>query len=61
MAYNEKEPKSGFSCRECDISFESKEKLNLHLQNHSEIYCETCPMDMAIRGIKKLFQGKNKK
>ena len=61
MKSNGKESKSEFSCKECNMSFESKEKLNLHLQNHSEIYCETCPMDMAIRGIKRLFQGKNKK
>jgi len=38
-----------------------EEKLNLHLQNHSEVYCESCPIDIAVRGIKKLFTKKNKK
>jgi len=56
-----KEPKSKFNCKECNGSFESEEKLHLHLENHSEVYCESCPMDMAIRELKKLFTRKNKK
>ena len=56
-----KDSESKFNCKECNISFESEEKLNLHLQNHSEVYCESCPIDMAIRGIKKLLKRKNKK
>lgn len=53
--------KPEFSCHECNTSFKSEEKLNLHLKNHSEVYCESCPIDIAIRGVKKLFQRKNKK
>lgn len=61
MAFRGEDFKSKFSCKECNVPFESEEKLNHHLQSHSGIYCETCPMDMAIRGIKKLFQRKNKR
>lgn len=61
MTFREENSKSKFNCKECNVSFESAEKLNLHLQNHSEVYCESCPIDMAIRGIKKLFTRKNKK
>lgn len=53
-----KEHKSKFNCKECNMSFESEGQLNLHLKNHAEVYCESCPIDMAIRGIKKLFQRK---
>lgn len=42
-------------CTECNAEFVSKEKLEEHKANHSE-YCETCPIDMAIRGISKLFR-----
>lgn len=48
-----KEPKT--RCTECNMEFESKEKLEEHKTNHS-VYCETCPIDMAIRGISKLFR-----
>lgn len=37
------------------MEFESKEKLEEHQANHS-VYCDTCPIDMAIRGISKLFR-----
>lgn len=56
MAPNGKESESELSCKECNISFESKEKLNLHLQNHSGVYCESCPIDVAIRKLTKLFR-----
>ena len=42
-------------CTECNVKFESKEKLEEHKANHFT-YCETCPIDMAIRGITKLFR-----
>lgn len=60
MGSNEK-PESKFSCKECNVSFKSDEQLNLHLRNHSEVYCESCPIDMTVREIKKLFARKNKK
>lgn len=43
-------------CTECNMEFESKEKLGEHQSNHSAVYCDTCPIDMAIRGISKLFR-----
>ncbi|MGI0072284.1 MAG: hypothetical protein ACREA3_00520 [Nitrosotalea sp.] len=47
--------KSKNRCKECNMEFESKEKLEEHQANHS-VYCDTCPIDMAIRGISKLFR-----
>jgi peptide subunit release factor 1 (eRF1) len=43
-------------CGECNMEFESKEKLEEHKTNHSAVYCDTCPIDMAIRRISKLFR-----
>ncbi len=40
------------------MEFESKEKLEQHQQTHTT-YCDTCPIDMALRGISRLFR-KNK-
>ncbi|MGI0062639.1 MAG: hypothetical protein ACREBA_09345 [Nitrosotalea sp.] len=48
--------KSKNKCAECNMEFESKEKLEQHQANHSAVYCDTCPIDMAIRGISKLFR-----
>lgn len=47
--------KDSNKCTECNVEFESKGKLEEHKANHS-VYCETCPIDMAIRGISKLFR-----
>lgn len=49
------EKKSRIKCIECNTEFESKEKLEQHMSNHS-VSCETCPIDMAIRGIAKLLR-----
>ena len=43
-------------CSQCDMGFESKEKLEQHEADHSAVYCDTCPIDMAIRGIAKIFR-----
>ncbi|MGI0062404.1 MAG: hypothetical protein ACREBA_08135 [Nitrosotalea sp.] len=49
------EKDSKIKCTECNVEFESKEKLEEHkLEHHA--YCETCPIDMAIHGISKLFR-----
>ncbi|MHB8603062.1 MAG: hypothetical protein ACYC6W_08525 [Nitrosotalea sp.] len=53
MANLEKDSKN--KCAECNAEFDSKEKLEEHKTNHVT-YCETCPIDMAIRGISKLFR-----
>ncbi|MDE1843358.1 MAG: hypothetical protein KGH95_06890 [Thaumarchaeota archaeon] len=49
------EKDSKIKCTECDVEFDSREKLEEHKATHS-VYCETCPIDMAIRGISKLFR-----
>ncbi len=54
-----KESSSKFSCNECSEGFESEEKLNLHIQSHtSGVYCDSCPLDMAIHKLAKLFKGR---
>lgn len=50
--------KSKNRCKGCNMEFESKEKLEQHQQTHTT-YCDTCPIDMALRGISRLFR-KNK-
>jgi len=41
------------------MEFESKEKLNEHRKEHeSGIYCESCPIDVAIEKITRLFRRK---
>ncbi|MEW6044769.1 MAG: hypothetical protein AB1608_10955 [Thermoproteota archaeon] len=47
---------SGFVCGECKISFNTENELKKHRQNHTDAYCTSCPIDMAIHGIKKLFK-----
>lgn len=47
---------SEFVCGECKISFNTKNELKKHRQNHTDAYCASCPIDMAIHGIKKLFK-----
>jgi hypothetical protein len=42
-------------CAECNITFETKENLEKHKENHS-VVCTVCPIDMAIQGISKLFR-----
>jgi peptide subunit release factor 1 (eRF1) len=48
--------KSGNRCPECNMKFDTKEKLAEHQASHSDVYCDTCPIDMAVRGISKLFR-----
>jgi peptide subunit release factor 1 (eRF1) len=53
MANLEKD--SRIKCTGCNTKFESKEKLEEHKAEH-HAHCDTCPIDMAIRGISKLFR-----
>ena len=46
-------------CEKCDAVFGSREKFNKHLENHSSVSCESCPLDVAIEKITKLFKRKN--
>lgn len=43
-------------CSQCDMGFESKEKLEQHKADHSVVTCDICPIDMAIRSIAKIFR-----
>ena len=45
-------------CDKCNCVFDSKEKFDLHCNEHSSlaIYCESCPLDVALEKIKNLFK-----
>ena len=43
-----------YRCTECGMTFQTREMLDEHGGTHS--YCGTCPIDMAVRGISRLFR-----
>ena len=43
-----------YLCTECGMTFQTREMLDEHGGTHS--YCGTCPIDMAVRGISRLFR-----
>ncbi len=46
-------------CEKCDAVFESREKFEKHFEKHSSVSCESCPLDMIVDKITKLFRRKN--
>jgi len=49
---------SEYLCDECDASFFTKEGLGKHFQRQHGIYCEVCPIDIAIHKITDIFRKK---
>ena len=49
---------SEYLCNECDASFFTKEGLEKHFQRQHGIYCEVCPIDIAIHKITDIFRKK---
>lgn len=45
-------------CEKCDAVFESREKFEKHFENHSSTSCESCPLDVVVDKITKLFRRK---
>lgn len=45
-------------CEKCDAVFESREKFDKHFEKHSSTSCESCPLDIAIEKLAKLFKRK---
>ena len=45
-------------CGECGASFFTKEGLEKHFQRQHGIYCEACPIDIAINKITDIFRKK---
>ena len=43
-------------CSRCDMVFDSREKFEKHMANHSSVGCEVCPIDMAISKLIGLFK-----
>ena len=47
-------------CEKCDLVFESRERFEKHLDEHSSnIACEMCPIDVAIAKFVNLFKRKS--
>ena len=54
-----KENVSKIYCEKCNSIFSSREKYDAHYSKHSSgVSCDSCPIDMAIEKIMKLFQRK---
>jgi len=49
---------SEYLCDECDASFFTIEGLDKHFQRQHGIYCEACPIDIAINKITDIFRKK---
>ena len=47
---------SKFLCSNCNASFFTDQGLQRHYQWQHGIYCESCPIDMAIEKIVNLFR-----
>ena len=43
-------------CDECDASFLTQEGLETHFQRQHGNHCETCPIDLAVQKITKIFR-----
>ncbi len=43
------------NCGECSASFLTQEGLEIHFQRQHGNHCETCPIDLAVKKIKNIF------
>ena len=46
-------------CEKCDLIFESRDRFEKHLDNHTGIRCEVCPIDTAIAKFTSLFKRRS--
>lgn len=46
-------------CTKCDSVFESRKKFEKHLDEHTGVSCEVCPIDTAISKFTGLFKRKS--
>ena len=52
-----KETRSKIYCEKCDTVFDSRKKYDAHYSKHdSGIYCESCPLDVAVSKFVNLFK-----
>ncbi len=55
-----KENVSKIYCEKCDEIFDSRQKYEQHILNHtSGTSCESCPIDMILEKIIGFFKRKN--
>jgi len=45
-------------CEKCNSIYNSREKYEKHLKNHSGVFCESCPLDVAVQKFVNLFKRK---
>ncbi len=45
-------------CEKCDAVFDSRKKYERHLDRHSGVSCESCPLDTAVEKLSRLFRRK---
>ena len=45
-------------CEKCNSIYDSREKYEKHLDNHSGVSCESCPLDVAVQKFVNLFKWK---
>ncbi|RMW37467.1 MAG: hypothetical protein EA446_07200 [Nitrosopumilus sp.] len=46
-------------CEKCDLIFQSRDQFEKHLDSHSGVSCEVCPIDTAIAKFASLFKRKS--
>ena len=46
-------------CEKCDSIFDSRQKFEKHLDDHTGVSCESCPIDTAISKLTGLFRRKS--
>ena len=59
---SESEKRSNVSkvyCEKCDTVFNSRSEFEKHLEKHSGVVCESCPIDTAISKIVGFFKKSN--
>jgi hypothetical protein len=56
MKDSEKNNVNKIYCEKCNDVFESREKFDKHFEKHSSVSCESCPLDVAVEKITKLFR-----
>ena len=55
MSDSERKNVNKIYCEKCNDVFESREKFDKHFKKHSSV-SESCPLDVAVDKIAKLFR-----
>jgi len=58
LMYKAKKIVNKIYCEKCNSIYNSREKYEKHLKNHSGVSCESCPLDVAVQKFVNLFKRK---